>query len=380
MSLPVPATSARTPSEFSFAEVQALLGPQVIGDTADNTYAALYGRPYALILDAARVLRLYRGDPAGGSYAEVTSGLPSIVFGLTLPATARRFTAAFDQSARIIVAYEDGGLIYVTRWTGSEYVQNVTFSGCDPQLVMDATLADPRGYPTLADDGWSVREAFDGGIRVLFEWLAGDPVVWLENAIPDSDVLLFYLTPDRTQVQARVQRQLYDTPQLVRTYDQPVILDRAVALPGRYQLLVSYATGEPLELQLISDPYLGDYIIAPQASDALTAAAAPEAVRVENDTYATEDDDDLTASYAPEAVAVTGDTLFYTPQPEALTSDYTPEVIAVTSDTLPVTDGDDLDGGMTPEPVDSRVQVIPQEESDALDATYAPEDIRAQTV
>lgn len=378
MTLPIPRTSARTEGEV-FAEVQGILGPEQIGVTGQNTYEELYGRPYLLVLTTSGRLRLYRGEPAGGGYAEVTEGVPDIIFGPALPAGARRFTAAFDQSARIIVAYELDGVVRVTRWTGSAYVQNVTFAGVDPCLIMDATLSDPRGYPTAAD-GWNMRETRLAGIPVLFEWLAGDPVVWLENAIPDSDVLLFYLTPDRLGLRARVQRQVYATEQTVHDFDAPVVMDRVIGTPGRYQALVSDADGVPLAQMILSDPYLGDFMPNPRITDPMPSDAAPDTMVATREVENTEGDDDMAAAVAVDDVAVVGDTAFTTGS-DAADGDLTPEGLVAVSNVAATTDSDMMDGAFA---TDSPVQVVraiePATDSDDLDATFAPEVIRVQTV
>ena len=302
-----PAVSSRGSKGYTFAELVLVQGPQVIGDTAQNTYQDLAGRGWLMVLDRSRELRLYKD--VDGLWEQVTAGLPPL-FGETHLSARRRFTAAFDQSARIIVAYEQEEVIRVTRWEGSAYVQNVTFDGVDPQLMLDAVLADPRGYPNAIDDGWSLREAYYAGIPVLFEWLAGDPVVWLESAIPDSDIVLFYLDASRLHLMARVQRQLYATPILIHTFEQPVILDRVVALAGKYQLLLSDEAGDPLPEMLISDPYLGDFIINPEAADTLAAAASPIDAVASAEIYPVEDEDALTAGAAPLPPVAVGDTAF----------------------------------------------------------------------
>jgi len=187
--------------------------------TGDNSYAALFGREWVLEWSVEDDhLRLYQESAAHpGEWVRVTADLPP-VFDSPLPGSARRVTFCFDQSARIIVAIEDEGVIKVTRWdAGSgQYVQNVTFSGHDPCLAMDATWA---------------------------------------RHIPGSDVLLFHLSSDRKTVQCRVQREAYAVEHELQVYDAPVILDRAHRLAWRYQLLLADAAGEPLDHALISSQY-----------------------------------------------------------------------------------------------------------------------------
>lgn len=214
-----PRVSRRVPSRTWFAELATAPGPQVIGVTGDNSFDTLFGREWLLEWSVEDDhLRLYQESLTHpGEWERVTSPLPP-VFDSPLPATARRVSFAFDQSARMIVAYEDEGVVKVTRWDPStnQYVQNVSFAGVDPAVVMDAT--------------W----AYD---------------------IPNSDVLLFYLSTDRTKVMCRVQRELYADEHEMWDYGQAVILDRALPAFLRYQLLVADSAGAPLEKVLLSDPY-----------------------------------------------------------------------------------------------------------------------------
>lgn len=367
MTLPRAAVGRREPSSRRYAEVFALLGPEVIGATGDNAYRTLYGRPYALVLThAPRRARLYRGQVGGGGYEEVTAGLPSSVFGPTVAASERRLTAAFDQSARIIVASERDGMVRVTRWDGSAYVQNVTFAGVDPALLMDATVTDPRGYPNLLDDGWSVREAFDAGIPVLFEWLVGDPVAFLETAIPDSDVLLFYLSPDRLELRVRVQRQIYATPRTLWTFAEPVILDRVVAIRGRYQALVSDASGEPLPEMIVSDPYLGDFIINPRPVLKISLAMRATEARVEVDVVEAPEAEQIEPAIGTPAAEVVSDTALRSASAELSPAvDYASA--DVVSDVRVEAEGAELAPALaTGDPADVVVVIIPQEEDHAL--------------
>jgi len=230
-----PRVSKRVPSETWFAELATAPGPQAIGVTGDNSYQALFGREWALEWSVEDDhLRLYQESATHpGEWQRVTSPLPP-VFDSPLPATARRVTFCFDQSARIIVAYEHEGVVKVTRWDAdtNQYLQNVSFAGADPCLAMDAT--------------WVGR-------------------------IPDSDVLLFYLSPDRQTVLCRVQRETYAIEHELHAYDAPVILDRAYRLPWRYQVLLADAAGEPLDHALISSQYPIRTVVALDGDGAIVA-------------------------------------------------------------------------------------------------------------
>ncbi len=214
-----PRVSERTPSKTFFAELCTAPGPQTIGVTGDNSFQTLFGREWLLEWSVEDDhLRLYQESSTHpGEWERILTPLPP-VFDSPLPATARRVSFAFDQSARMIVALEDEGVVKVTRWDPglSQYIQNVSFAGVDPAVVMDAT--------------W----AYD---------------------IPNSDVLIFYLSSDRTKVLCRVQRELYATENELWDYGQQVILDRALPAFLRYQLLISDASGGPLPEALLSAPY-----------------------------------------------------------------------------------------------------------------------------
>lgn len=212
--------SRRSPSGTHFAELFLAPGPEVIGQTGDNSYAAMFGRNWLLVWDRDTGF-LHAFQETSGEWLEVTEELPP-VFDAGAPVGSRRWSLAFDQAARVILAYEDAdGVVRVTRWDPSvnQYVQNVSFAGVDPCVVIDAA--------------WALD-------------------------IPQSDVLLFYLSPDRTRVLCRVQRDLYAVEHEIWDCETPVILDRVIATPLRYQVLVSDVTGTPLPEMLLSAlyPYL----------------------------------------------------------------------------------------------------------------------------
>jgi hypothetical protein len=182
-----------------------------MGNTGDGSYAALYGHVWAGFLDSAG-LRLYRQQGAG--WQEVA--VPPLAHPVR---EIRHFGLAFDQAARHVICYERAGEVWVRQWDplSSQWTMRGPWPGVDPCLLADATV--------------NYHE-------------------------PDSDVLLFHLSPDRTQLYMRVQREQYAVAHLVHTFPGPQILDQAVALPYQLELLGSSldapdATG----LVLRSDPY-----------------------------------------------------------------------------------------------------------------------------
>ena len=226
----VPKREGRGSGDYEFFELSLAQGPTAIGVTGQNRLIDFIGTAWLLLLDLDMELRLFRQAATVGEWDEVTVDLPP-VFAAPLPAGARRVSFCFDQSARVVVAYEYEADVYLTRWDAptNQYVQNVTIDGVDPFVVFDA--------------------------------------VWYQF-IPNSDVLLFYLSLDRERVLCRVQREIFSIERLIHDYGVPVVMDRVVRVPLRYEVLVSDAAGEPLEsggerVALISDPYpyLGDDLL-----------------------------------------------------------------------------------------------------------------------
>ena len=265
-----PCIKSRGSHPTYYPEFHMFPGPQELGVTGDNSFHTLFARTWAFLMcdddrwfllqwiGSAHLIAEGLQSPGWKVIQEPLLDLPGLGCG-----AQRRFTAAFDQSARLVVAYEEAGSIHVTRWdtVTQAYLQNVSFEGADPSLLMDAAVTDPLGYPPHA------QQALSDGVPVLFEWLP-EPA-WRENAIPDSDVALFYLTPDRLGVRARAQRDLYAVEYGLHDYSVQVLLDYAVALPGRYQLLLSDAVGAKLEEMLISADYVGGHIVNPRDRAAL---------------------------------------------------------------------------------------------------------------
>ena len=192
-------------------------GPQAIGDTGNNELDDLIGREWAFLFCDDDEWYLLQW--AEEHHLEATPGLDNPGWAivteplLTLPpltcGTQRHFSAAFDQAARLVVAYEEAETVLVTRWDidlGS-YTQNVNFAGVDPVLVFDATWA---------------------------------------YTVPGSDVILFYLTTDRQRLMARAQRDAYAIAYELWDFGRATVLDRVTRLPLRYQALASDDRGVPL--------------------------------------------------------------------------------------------------------------------------------------
>ena len=223
----LPCIKARGTNPMYYPEFFMFPGPLTVGDPGDNTLDDLIGRTYAFLFCddfTWYVLRWVGSDdvvPGIGSvgWEVITDLLPPLA---ELTGNERRFSAAFDQAARLNVAYELDQTVYVTRWdqTLGAYLQNVEFAAVDPVLVFDAS--------------WAYH-------------------------VPTSDVLLFYLTTDRHRLMARVQRDAYAIEYEVWDYQQAVVLDRVTRLPLRYQALAGTNVGTPLSdgarVGVLSDLY-----------------------------------------------------------------------------------------------------------------------------
>ena len=214
-------------------------GPPAIGDTGDNSPGHMTGTTWLLQVCPDGDWVLYR-ESSGQLEVIPFDDPPDAV-----TSTARHVSLAFDQASRVVLAWEDQGIIKVRRWdpTSNQYIENVSFAGVDPVVVLDAS--------------WSY-------------------------AIPGSDVLLFYLSPDRERVLCRVQRDVYAVEYVVWDYSAAVILDRVLALPYRYQVLASDSAGVPLPSVLVSGWYpvpsfvrlAGDGVVHEGAYDQVAQALA----------------------------------------------------------------------------------------------------------
>jgi hypothetical protein len=202
---------------FYYPEFAMFPGPASIGVTGTNRLIDIIGNTWAILFCHDYDLKILKWT--GSGWQEITANLPPFPL---FDSRDRRFSGCFDQSARLIYAFERDETIYLTRWDAvtNEYVQNVTVAGVDPVVVFDAS--------------W----AYD---------------------VPESDVLLFYLSTDRTRLMCRVQRQLFATELEVHDYGEPVVLDRIARLPLRYEVLASDEVGDPLvsgsRVALVSDFY-----------------------------------------------------------------------------------------------------------------------------
>jgi hypothetical protein len=211
-----------------FPEVRYSRGPRAMGVTGDNSFRTLLGYLWMAVLDRSQGFRLFQAQvPGEGPWAlddprgpDVAVWIEVEVPPLPHPAREVRHLAfCFDQAARHVVTYEYQGQVYVRQWdpVAGAYTMRGPFPGVDPVLLWDYEV----GY-----------------------------------FLGDSDVLLFHLSPDRTQVIMRVQRELYANPRVVQALPGPAYLDQALALPYQGELLGSLdADPDTTSLVLRTDLY-----------------------------------------------------------------------------------------------------------------------------
>lgn len=363
-----------------FAELFLAPGPQAIGATGDNSFAALFGRSWALEWreEDGRLHLHQMSATEVGVWNEVVADLPP-VFASPAPVGSRRWSFAFDQAARVVVAYEDDtGVVRVTRWDANsgQYVQNVSFSGADPSLFMDASVASPASVLSGSE-----LAAVEAGLGYVFHWTPTGQ--WLENATTDSDVLLFYLSADRERVMCRVQRQLYATEHTLWDFETPIILDRVVAVNGRYQLLVSAATGEALPDMLLSNAYVDDSVLVFSPVERVALTASPETLRAESViANVAPDPEHVALAGSPESVVVVGNIYPYVPNAEGVNLGAVPETVTVVSSILAyVPDAEGVDLSSAPESVLVVVSVIEAEPTEeGISLVGAPETVRVKRV
>ncbi|MFA5567613.1 MAG: hypothetical protein WC972_03095 [Trueperaceae bacterium] len=169
-------------------------GPQALGVTGDGSYGTLFGANWLVQTcnDGTWVLYQRQGD-------ESLMVVPWDVVPPTVSVSARHATAAFDQAARPVVAWEDASGVRVRRYdaVAGAYGFVGPFAGCDPVLLTDATV---------------------------------------NYTVPGSDVVLFYLTPDRENLCYRVQHENYAVQHAHHSFAAPTILDAQDVGGWRYQL------------------------------------------------------------------------------------------------------------------------------------------------
>lgn len=169
-------------------------GPRELLVTGDASFETLYGANWlAQVCNDGSWVLYQRND---------REELLVVPWDVTPPAadvSARHPTLAFDQSARPVIAWEETEGIYLREYdeVGGSYVFIGPFEGCDPVLFCDATV---------------------------------------DYRVPDSDVILFYLSEDRTKLLYRIQNENFLVEHEHHDFGEAVVLDAEDIGGWRYQL------------------------------------------------------------------------------------------------------------------------------------------------
>lgn len=171
-------------------------GPVELASTGDGSYQTLYGENWLaqICVDGTWVLYKRLSN-------ELLEVVPWDVVPPTVSITARHPTLCFDQAARPAIAWEDDSGVRLREFneTTGAYHFIGPFPGVDPVLLSDAQV-----------NRW----------------------------VPGSDVVLYYLSSDRTKVMYRIQAENFATEHEHYTFDDPVVLDAVDTGRYRYQLKV----------------------------------------------------------------------------------------------------------------------------------------------
>ncbi len=191
----VPNVKVSNRGAFRFPEIAQALGPVTEG-AGGSSVATLYGTRWVLALLTSGVFQLFQDT------TPVTPLNPLPV----PPSSARHIALAFDQNGRPVIAWEDGGNVYVSQWDSGSgtFVARGPFSGVDPCLVSDPTVM---------------------------------------YVIPNSDVVLYYLSAGRTKLKHRAQREFYAVEREGGALSEPGYLDQMVAQSWKVQAVVGLQSG-----------------------------------------------------------------------------------------------------------------------------------------
>lgn len=169
-------------------------GPQQIAATGDGSYHALYGANWlAQVCQNGTWVLYQRGSN------EALAVVPWDVVPPLVAISARHVSLCFDQAARPVIAWEDASGIRLREYdeVAQDYAFIGPFEGVDPVLLTDATI---------------------------------------NYRVAGSDVVMFYLSPDRLALCYRVQNENYAVEHEHYTFVEPVVLDAQDVGGWRFQL------------------------------------------------------------------------------------------------------------------------------------------------
>lgn len=169
-------------------------GPVELATTGDGSYQTLYGENWLAQICQDGTWVLYKR--IDNEALEVTEW---DVIPPTVAITARHVTLCFDQAARPAIAWEDAEGVRLREYNEvtQQYHFIGPFSGCDPVLLTDATI---------------------------------------NYRVAGSDVVLFYLSEDRTKFNYRIQSENFATEHQHYDFGEAVVLDAQDVGSWRFQL------------------------------------------------------------------------------------------------------------------------------------------------
>lgn len=193
-----------------FRELFIFRGGVEIGNPQTGGVLEEYSSYYAIHVQE-QDLSIHYWQKVNGVWGEIDPDLlPDLT---TAQAGDRRFGAALDQNQRIIVSFERAGSIKVTRWNGSAYVQDVSFTGINPAIFAEGLAA---------------------------------------RYIPGSDVVIFYQkVDDMSKIYTRLSSENFTIEREHIDYSEDIILDKVIYNrndPYRFQILIADANGEKFYL------------------------------------------------------------------------------------------------------------------------------------
>lgn len=193
-----------------FRELFIFRGGVEIGNPQTGGVLEEYSSYYAIHVQE-QDLSIHYWQKVNGVWGEID---PDLLPDLTTAQVGdRRFGAALDQNQRIIVSFERAGSIKVTRWNGSAYVQDVSFTGINPAIFAEGLAA---------------------------------------RYIPGSDVVIFYQkTDDMSKIYTRLSSENFTIEREHIDYSEDIILDKVIYNrndPYRFQILIADANGEKFYL------------------------------------------------------------------------------------------------------------------------------------
>lgn len=186
---------------MSLSQGPVEIGIEPVGDRS-FIYGQRFSRVYLLEYREGGDKLLFRREQ-DGSWTHVTEGIPVLLDG-------KAQTHCFDQASRLVYALEVGNEIKVTRFDipTQQYIQNVSFVGKNPCLLMDA-LAMRR--------------------------------------IANSDVVLFYQKQgEEEKIFYRRQAESYANENLLLEHTEPILLERAHEKLYRYALIAADQYGNKI--------------------------------------------------------------------------------------------------------------------------------------